>query len=204
MSKLTELRSLHGWNQSQAASFLGCDRTQVNKWERGHVEPGRAVQLFADIGLHLTTTAATACLGFESPANPLAELERVLGSVAAAWILSKGQVPKGVPGRLAVVVAFAATFEPAALDGLYAAVPVETTAVDDKPVAPSLKQAVDYRYLYLSGRRRVTDYRTAGDEANAIVWEAQVGEIAERARAAGEDVSAWDAMWNASNPTGDR
>lgn len=81
-SKLRALRERHNWNQSEAAAFIGVDRTQVSRWERGQRCGVSCVAHLLALGLRLSTATATGSL--DAPGKPFERLALVREMVCEA------------------------------------------------------------------------------------------------------------------------
>ena len=153
LSKLLyTFRTRMGWDQSKVAAYLGCDRTQVSRWERGQVCAVPLVKRLLEIGIKASVPMVLASLAVEAPGDACVVIEGVV-EVDPMW---KVEPPRTL-GRLAAVVSLLRVFEPGAL--------VAPRVVED--VAEKLERAVLFARMW----------REQGNEEMATMWEGKAREL---------------------------
>ena len=187
---LAEFIAHTGWTQSEVATYLDCDRTQVSRWMNGHGCAVPAVRPLLRVSTRISVPLLRAVMAAGVPDDGWWVLLRMIGSITRAMAFTgsnerlvaewKGEQPRTLK-RLARLVELAAVFEPAALGSLLdqsSGVPAlpaerpdvvqverETDPVQDKPAYSK----ADLRAMMV---RNLAHHREKGDADQVAKCEA--------------------------------
>lgn len=155
-NELVAFRERTGWGQGKVAAWLGCDRTQVSRWERGQICAVPLVREMLALGSSVSVPLLAASLAAVPPADVWAAVERV------AKVEGLRSSPPRTLGRMAALVGLVGALEPGAL--------VAPAVEEPKPDVSEQRRA----FLQFAAMARA-----GGDEANARRWEAQAEKLSQ-------------------------
>lgn len=156
---LVEFRTRVGFNQSEAAVYLGVEQPQVSRWENGQLCSVPLVGRLLEIGIQASVPMVKASLILVAP-EPRVALG-IIGSVVKvddSWWVN----PPRTVGRLAAVVSLVSVFEPGAL------------AVLDTPINRKRKEELEEKLDTARTFARLA--REQGLEEKAVLWQSRVEE----------------------------